>query len=223
MKRKVLIGAVLAIALSLVAGGTLAYFTAESEAHNVITSGKVDITIVETQMSDEGLEVEFPKEGISGVMPGGEVSKIVTVKAKEDSAQSWVRVWVNVGISEPGDPILNPTIKNLPLTITNASGEEIDVVTMEFNLGTAEGQWTKGEDYYYYYNSPIDSGEVTEPLFKDVKFAPEMGNEYQNCNVIIDIYAEAIQTANNLIPEGGDITDVWPDIDYELGYDPDAD
>ena len=44
-----------------------------------------------------------------------------------------------------------------------------------------------------------------------MKFDPRMGNEYQNCTVNINIYAQAVQTANNN-PEGG-VTEVkgWPD------------
>ena len=45
MKRKLLILSVLAICVAIVAAGTLAYFTAEDTAHNVITSGGVDIEL----------------------------------------------------------------------------------------------------------------------------------------------------------------------------------
>ena len=47
MKRKLLILSVLAICLSTLAAGTLAYFTAEDKAHNVITTGGIDITVQE--------------------------------------------------------------------------------------------------------------------------------------------------------------------------------
>ena len=173
--------------------------------HNVITSDGIDVEIVEKQADGS----PFPEEGVNGVMPGGEVSKIVTVANQENSSESWIRVWVNIGISEHGNPILNPTIRNLPLTITNAAGEEIDVVTLDINTE----DWVQGEDFYYYYKTPVDPKEVTTPLFETVKFAPEMGNEYQNCKVMIDIFAEAVQTANNPIPDGGDVTDIkgWPE------------
>ena len=47
MKRKLLILSVLAICVAIVAAGTLAYFTAEDTAHNVITTGGVDIELKE--------------------------------------------------------------------------------------------------------------------------------------------------------------------------------
>lgn len=190
MKRKILSIAVIAICLAALGYSTLAFFTDTSPVvHNVITSGGIDVEIVEKQADG----TPFPAEGVSGVMPGGEISKIVTVANKDTSAESWIRVWVNIAISESGNPILNPLIKNLPLTITDAAGNEIDVVTLDIN----GEDWVQGKDFYYYYKTPVDPSEVTAPLFETVEFAPEMGNEYQNCKVMIDIHAEAVQTANN--------------------------
>lgn len=210
MKKKLLVLAAAALSLTVAVSGTLAYFTDTGIAHNVITSGGIDVEIEEWQeMPSEGTP-GIPFEDISGIMPGGKVSKIVTVANKATSSESWIRVWVNIGISESGNPILHPTIKNLPLTIPDpAGGEDIPVVTLDFNLGNEPNHWTLGEDHYYYYNSPIRPSEVTEPLFTTVNFAPEMGNEYQNCKIMIDITAEAVQTANNPIPENGSVLDVW--------------
>ena len=41
MKRKILILSVLAICIATFAAGTIAFFTAEGKAHNVITTGGV--------------------------------------------------------------------------------------------------------------------------------------------------------------------------------------
>ena len=70
MKRRLLLAAVIAICLSMAAYGTLAFFTAEDTAHNVITSGGVDIDLLE--WADEEKTVPFPEEGAGGVMPGSE-------------------------------------------------------------------------------------------------------------------------------------------------------
>lgn len=207
MKKRIFSLAVVIICLATLASGTLAYFTADDTAHNVITSGGIAIELVE-EYDDDGNPLtdpkDFPEEGIFGIMPGTSASKIVSVK-NTGASEAWIRVWVNVGISEDGDPITNPTIKNLPLTITDASGKKIDVVTLDFN-STA---WTQGEDFYYYYNSPVEPGKSTEPLFNTVKFAKETGNEYQNCKVIIDISAQAVQTAHN-DDDGVLGADGWP-------------
>ena len=190
MKKKLLALSVLMICLSLVSLGTLAYFNAEDTAHNVISSGSVNIELVEKTKGDDGKLVDFPKDGIEGVMPGTSVSKIVTVK-NTGEADAYIRVWVNTAISEPGDPITNPTIKCLPLTIT-VDGEEVDVLTLDYNTE----DWTQGEDGYWYYNEVLKAGDTTEALFENVSFHKLMGNVYQNSKALVDVTAEATQSAN---------------------------
>lgn len=174
MKKKILLAAAVVICLTIAVSGTLAYFTFEDTAHNVITSGGVSIEVVEKTKSTDGAELEdFPKEGITGVMPGTEVSKIVSVKNTGNS-EAWVRVKVNATIKSAEDKDLHS-----------------DVMTY-----TVSGDWTKEGDYYY-YNNKVPAGESTSILFDTVKFAPKMGNEYQNCRANIVISAQAVQTANN--------------------------
>ena len=175
MKKKILLAAAVVICLTIAVSGTLAYFTFEDTAHNVITSGGVSIEVVEKTKSTDGAELEdFPKEGITGVMPGTEVSKIVSVRNTGNS-EAWVRVKVDA-------------------TIKSAEGEgklPSDVMTY-----TVSGDWTE-KDGYYYYNNKVPAGESTSILFDTVKFDPEMGNKYQNCKANIKISAQAVQTANN--------------------------
>ena len=219
MKRKVLALAVVTICLAIIASGTLAYFTAEETAHNVITSGSVGIEIVEKHDDDGDPTtelVDFPAEGVSGMVPGCDVSKIVSVKNNGEST-AWIRVWINVGISEPGDPMTNPTIKCLPLTVTDKDGNMVDVISYEVD----EDHWFYNDDpetgdYYYYYLEPVKAGETTEILFEKVHFAKEAGNEYQNRRIQIDVIAEAVQYDNNPIPEDGTVADVF----YDKNGDP---
>ena len=165
MKKKLLALSVLMICLSLISLGTLAYFNAE--------------------------DTDFPEDGILGVMPGTAVSKIVTVKNTGESA-AYIRVWVDSAISEQGDPITNPLIKNLPMTIT-VDGAEVDVLTMDYNTE----DWTKGEDGYWYYNKARKVGEATEALLENVAFHKLMGNVYQNSKALVNVSAQATQVANN--------------------------
>ena len=169
MKKKILSITVIAICLAVLGYSTLAFFADTSPVvHNVITSGGIDVEIVETTDEiDPETGKPRPFEDVSGVMPGGEVSKIVTVVNKDNSSESWIRVWVNIAISEPGNPILNPTIKNLPLTITDASGNEIDVVTLDIN----GEDWVQGEDYYYYYKTPVAPNPSSRTLSLRLKWA----------------------------------------------------
>ena len=191
MKKKLLALAVLMICASLISLGTLAYFNAEDTAHNVITTSGVEIDLQEWKElpSDENPD-GVPFEDVSGVMPGQKVSKIVTVKSTGSAA--YVRVWVDTAISESGDPITNPLIKNLPLTI-EVEGETVELIEIDYNTE----DWTAGEDGYWYYNKALKVGESTEALFENVAFHKLMGNVYQNSKALVNVSAQATQVANN--------------------------
>ena len=80
MKRKILVCALIIGVLAVSALGTLAYFTSEDTATNVVTAGNVKIELKENALSEDGETlVPFENDQI-GIMPGTEVSKIVTVK-----------------------------------------------------------------------------------------------------------------------------------------------
>ena len=83
MKKKILLAAALAICFAVAASGTLAYFTSEDTAHNIITSGGVNIEVVEKTKGEDGVLVDFPKDGVKGVMPGTDVSKSSQWKTPE--------------------------------------------------------------------------------------------------------------------------------------------
>ena len=196
MKTRILAILVVTICLAVIGYGTLAFFTDEAVAHNVITTGGVAIEIVETQRDeDTGTEVPYPDSPLAGVMPGQSVSKIVTVKNKEESSMAWIRVAVNISGQFADGTAIMP--------------DQLSVIRFQPN----ETYWMYDEEEgYYYHKEPVDSGEQTNPLFKEIKFAPEMGNEFQNCTVYIDVSADAVQYANNPIPEGKDVTAIpgWP-------------
>lgn len=171
MKRKVLILSVFAILIAILAANTLAYFTADTKAHNVITTGGVDIELKEWANEDRTEKFEDK----TGVMPGAEVTKIVEIE-NTGTGSAWVRVQVVLDVYAEGGKEQLPT----------------DPVTLDFN----ETDWTYFEGYYY-YSRPLDPGETTAPLFTTVTFAPEMGNEYQSSSAYVEVKAGAVQTANN--------------------------
>lgn len=171
MKRKILILSVLAICIATLAAGTLAYFTSEGKAHNVITTGGVEITVQE--WADE--EKQTPFEDVTGIMPGMTVTKIAEIR-NTGASDAWIRVLItkNIQLADDGTP--NTDLLELNLNLTD---------------------WTLGEDGYLYYNKALKPGEVTEPIFTAVTFKPDMGNEYQNATATVDVSAQAVQTANN--------------------------
>ena len=182
MKRKFLILSVLALCFSLFAAETIAYFTADSKAHNVITTGGVQIAVQE--WADE--ERTKPFEDVTGVMPEATVTKIVEVK-NTGVSDAWVRVMVD-------KKIILPTGSITP-----------DASLVELACNTAD--WTE-KDGYYYYTKALKPGEVTAPIFTAVTFKADMGNEYQDATATVDVTAQAVQTANN----GATVMDAqgWP-------------
>lgn len=174
-KRQILACAVIISCLSLSAYGTIAYFTSEAEATNVITAGNIKIDLKETAIPEDGGE-PVPFENKIGVMPGSVVSKIVEVENTGDQP-AYVRVKVDKEIILAGD-----------------STEEVDLDLLTWNLN--EENWTE-KDGYYYYNAQLISSETTEPLFTEVKFDEDMGNMYQNSKAEIVVSAQATQVAHN--------------------------
>ena len=170
MKRKLLILSVLAICIATLAAGTLAYFTSEGKAHNVITTGGVEIAVQEWADEDK----QTPFEDLKGIMPGMTVTKIAEIK-NTGASDAWVRVKVekNIKLQGEGTP---------------------DTGLVELTLNTTD--WTE-KDGYYYYKEALKPGEVTAPIFTAVTFKPDMGNEYQNATATVDVVAQAVQTANN--------------------------
>lgn len=174
MKKKLLILSLVAICLAITAIGTLAYFTAEGTAHNVITSGGVDIALQEWADEDK----TQPFEDLTGVMPDTTVIKIAEVK-NTGASPAWVRVKVTKAIK----------------LAKEIAGFTPDTALVELDLNTEK--WTQGEDGYLYYKEALQPNEVTAPIFTSVTFNKTMGNEYQAATATVDVLAEAVQTANN--------------------------
>ena len=162
----------LEILVPVTAAGTLAYFTDTGTAHNVITTGNVDIEL--NEWADEACTQPFQDK--TGVMPGTKVTKIVEVKNTGTGA-AFLRLYVEKNVYD-----------------ANQKPMESDPVSLDFD----NRNWTYSEsEGYYYYNRPLEPGKTTEPLFTTVTFDPLMGNEYQNATAHVKVIAYAVQSANN--------------------------
>lgn len=174
-KQKLLTLSAVAIVAALSAYGSVAYFTAEDTARNVITAGKVKIELQEKMLTPDG-EKTVPFEDQLGVMPGSEVSKIVEVK-NTGGQDAWVRVSVNKAIE-----------------LAEGVEDEVNLSLISFDLNT--DYWTE-KDGFYYYTAKLAPGHTTEPLFTAVTFAKTMSNQYQNSKAILTVIAYATQTVHN--------------------------
>ena len=189
-KKKVTLLAVVVICLATLATGTLAFFTADDTAHNVITSGYVDIEVEEWQQLPGSADLEpYPMDKPINVMPGHTVSKIPMVHNLGSEA-AWVRAKVDIRVYDANNRQMD------------LSPEQLDAL---FHLTGGSG-WTEKDDGWNYYNYKLEGSLSTTPLFESVTFdGPNMTNEYQNCTIHIDVKAQAVQFKNNPDALG------WPD------------
>lgn len=201
MKKRVFAVAVVVLCLALAVGSTVAYFTDNQTAHNVISTGMVGIEVVEQQEQD-GVLVDYPKEPITDVMPGSSVSKIVTVK-NVGSDGAWIRISVEKSLT---------MAENAPEKLPEGEKPDLELLKLDCNTEPQkDGYWIL-EDGWFYYSRPLNPGESTAPLFRSVEFSADMSNAYQGCTAHILVNAQALQSRNNELTEGGRLSQLpgWP-------------
>ncbi len=171
MKKKVFSLSVVAILIAVCSFGTVAYYNAQDVAHNVITTGGVKIEIDE--WADD--ERTIPFADVEGVVPNSSVTKIAEVK-NTGKSDAWVRVRVEkkIALSQSG---------------------EADSDMLKVNVNKTD--WIDGGDGYFYYAEKLSADEITEPIFTSVEFSENMDNDYQGARCSVDVYAQAVQSANN--------------------------
>lgn len=177
LKKRIAGASFAAIAAAMVIGGTGAYFTTSEQAHNVITTGGVDIELIEVTDKQDGEGNPVPFANVTDAMPGDVISKIPMVKNTE-SQSVWARVKVIVSAKD-------------------AEGKDItlpeDILSVDYNTES----WEKGADGFWYYKTAVGGGETSAPLFEHVTIDKAMGNGYQGIEIHVDLDAQAVQTANN--------------------------
>lgn len=172
-KTKLFLTALLILLLALPLYGTIAYFTAEEIAHNVITTGEIDIELLEWADTDK--TIPFSEKVAENVLPGSDIIKIVEVKNTGEN-QAYIRIKVDKAITLQGN-----------------EKPDLNLIKLDFN----NKNWTLGLDGFYYYNEKLKSGEKTKPLFTTLHFDISMDNIYQKSNIEVEITAYATQVANN--------------------------
>ena len=171
-KKKLVVIAMLVVCIAVLATGTLAYYTAQETAYNVITTGSMNMKLHDETTGGK----PFPKEGINNIAPGMVIDKVVYVE-NDGSVDFWTRI-------------------SLEKTITAAEGVDKELSFEHIKLNINTSAWEE-KDGYYYYKKPVAPGKATEKLFTTVTFAPEMRNEYMDARVEIIVHAQAVQSRNN--------------------------
>lgn len=164
-------------------GASLAYMTDNDTATNVITMGHVDVDLTEPNYpgGNKGGEID-------NVKPGDNIIKDPTITVQEGSADTFVRVSINITGLTDGQ-------KN-QLLETNQNGT---YKYFDINLSN----WKESEGYFYYVGTyaegqkagVLKAGQSVE-LFKNVKIPSTWGNEMADKSFNIVVKAEAIQADN---------------------------
>jgi len=209
-KKIIAISAAIILAAIAVVGGTLAWFTAEDTATNVLTTGSVEVTLKEQVDDGEGTKDVAANVGLtlSDIMPGDEITKRPFLVLGEDSENAYVRMKFTVESTATG--VNQETIEQ---KIIDLFAAKIDKTNWK--------QATDETDYddWYYYMGELSS---TNPLhFTTAGKLVFNGNEftdiYQGITFTIKFDAAAVQVANQE-PTSGTITadyldalTSWPD------------
>ena len=172
MNKKKLLTMILALVLIGVVGvgATLAYFTDNDSATNIVTMGHVNIELKEDAWT-------YGEDGITGVTPGQVLEKDPTITLVGDSLDAYVRIKLVVTGFEG---------------VENADVYKEDVLE---NLVLGEG-WKKVGDYYYYGSELTKDNASTTALFEKVTIPVEWTNDIAKATFNIEVYAEAIQADN---------------------------
>lgn len=182
IKTKVVVIALVAMLLTFLTQGTLAYYTAIGTATNVVTSGDISLVIHETTADG----TEFPSEGVY-VMPGDVVSKQVTIENICDHP-FYLRVKLVYGVNAQ-----------------ELSAEDC------FALNIDDSTWLF-HDGWYYYNGIVDPHETTPYVFSHAEIVGDkVDNNYIGKTLSLTVKAQAVQSENNPLIDGDIITAAgWP-------------
>lgn len=191
LKRRVIsISIMLVLVLEIIPGTTLAFYTTNGIATNVITAGNIEIELIEEAENESGGRVPFVN--VSDATPGDSFSKIPMVVNTGDYT-AWVRVSSKISV----------TLSDGVTTETGFEYADIDYDTTNWEY----------RDGYWYYLSPLEAGATTAPLFTKVSFDMGITNDYGDCTVSVKLIAYAVQHVHNGDGAGETVFDAigWPE------------
>ncbi len=155
-------------------GATLAYFTDNDTAGNVVTMGHVDIGL--TESVTEAFEEEFGEDNVTvaedgkgitynQVVPGDFISKIADVDVKEDSQPAYLRMKMEVAVNLPEGVIIDGETLDATAKAaaeTRMAAEVVAAITGDAaNSIGVDKDWVLVGDYYY-YTGAVNGTESTD-------------------------------------------------------------
>lgn len=188
-KKAALLIALILLALGMICGITVAFFSRSVIAENVITFGSVNLKLYETYVDDLGTEVEFNPATVDNVTSAGIQKRIFRVE--------------NTG--------KNPMYVRLHFKICGTTSEGEPFQTTEYlTVSQSLGEWRKKEDWFY-YPVVVNPNEKTKELITEVIFdIDELTKKYPGSNYELSVYAQGVQSENN----GTEVWNVqgWPEL-----------
>jgi len=166
---RMLLIALAAILMTFFSQQTLAYYSTVGKATNVVTSGDIQLIIHEKTADGS----DFPEDGVY-IIPGDIVSKRVTVE----------------------------NVCNHPfyLRVKLARGSDSESLSADdvFKLDLNTQDWTVAEDGYIYYNTILQPGETTVPVFTQVEIVGSKVDQHDvGTTLSLTVTAQAVQSQNN--------------------------
>ena len=196
MKKKLtLIATAVALGALAVVGATMAYFTSQDTATNVITTGNVKIQVLEYDENGHVIDPAKKENEFKNLVPGTEIFKRPSVNNIGDNL-AIVRAWVEFVKPGEKEPVDEGYFANgVPILNRDESDETTG--------------WKYDGSHYYYYDKVLNTGtdidSRTDEIFSTVIIPTTWVNEDVNKEFDIIIYAEAVQ-AENLVE--GELTDL---------------
>ena len=197
MKKKILaLCLIVALAVTAVVGGTLAYFTDKDNATNTFTAGGVDIALIEQQVNEDGTDLEAFEQNqvlmpIVGSAQGEKddfgqpvaenyIDKMVTIK-NTGKSDAYVRAYFAIpsALDDGFEESFNASMNILHFNFGNKDG--VSTYNNQWLWGSVAKPNHSGWNYFettidgvaynvYYadYYKPLAAGETTEQFVSGV-------------------------------------------------------
>lgn len=204
-KKKVVTLALAAIiAVTAIAGASLAYFTDTKTAENVLTMGNVKITLDEADIDEYGHKKTDSEKRITdgldygkkAVYPGAVLDKDPTVHNVGDNG-AYIRATVTVSDWKELAAVAYPELKETAYTadayksalskLVGTLGQGWSVIKVNTKDASSD------VDFVLKYDGILLSGADTTPIFSKVIVPTQITNETNTCINGITVSVEAIQ------------------------------
>lgn len=200
MKKKLtLIATAVALGALVVVGATMAYFTSQDTATNVITTGNVNIEVIEHNEDGSVFDTTKKDNVFENLVPGARIFKRPSVH-NTGANLAIVRAWVEFVKPGTTEPVEEGFFQH-----------GVPILERDESYGTTG--WKQDGDIYYYtkvLNTGSGTDSVTDEFFTTVTIPTTWDNYDINKKFDIIVYAEAVQ-AENLVD--GELTD------FNVGFD----